>query len=119
VGCKAKVLVKGGEVLRVENIECPRGEEYMLEEVRNPVRDLFAVVRIENTGVPVLPVRSSKPVPKEMLAKCIAELARIRVRAPVKLGEVITKNFLGLDVDIVATRCLESGQAVARKRQGR
>jgi CxxC motif-containing protein len=105
VGCRAKVIIREGE-MEVENIECPRGRDYVLKEVRQPERDFFTVVRITGATIPVLPVRATKPLPKEKLRGCASELAKVEVKAPVKLGDVIVKNILNLGADVVATRDL-------------
>ncbi|MEM3171860.1 MAG: DUF1667 domain-containing protein, partial [Candidatus Hadarchaeales archaeon] len=58
-------------------------------------------------GGGVLPVRSTGPIPKERLKEAVKELAAVEVEGPVRMGEVIVKNLLGLGVDVVATWELE------------
>ena len=55
---------------------------------------------------PVLPVRTNKPIPKEKLKEGMQGVAQIEAQAPVKTGDVIVADFLGLGVDLVATRDL-------------
>lgn len=104
IGCKAKVTIENGKVSKIEGVECPRGEEYARKEVEAPVRDFFTTVRIRGASKQVLPVRSTQPIPKDKIMDCALELAKIVVDAPVKAGDVIVKNILGLGVDIIATR---------------
>lgn len=106
VGCKAKVTLREGEVVEIKGLECPRGEEYVVQEVKDPRRDFFTTVRIKGAKTNVLPVRSTAPLPKQKLLECARELAGVEVEAPVKLGEVVVKNVLGLGIDIIATRDL-------------
>lgn len=103
VSCRARVSLQNGDVLEVQNIECPRGREYALQEIRAPMRDFFTTVRVTNAPTQVISVRSTGPVPKVKLKECAFELAKIKVEAPVRRGDVIVKNILGLGVDIVAT----------------
>jgi CxxC motif-containing protein len=98
--------MRGGEITKIENIQCERGEDYVLKEVKAPMRDFFATVRIKGAKIPLLPVRATGPVPKEKLMKCSSALTKIEVAAPVKLGDVIVKNILDLGVDVIATRNL-------------
>lgn len=105
VGCRARVYVEGGRAVRWEQLECKAGEEYVKREVERPLRDFFTVVRVKGGGV--LPVRSTGPIPKEKLKEAVRELAAIEVEGPVRMGEVIVKNLLGLGVDVVATWELE------------
>ncbi|MGQ9460238.1 MAG: DUF1667 domain-containing protein [Candidatus Bathyarchaeaceae archaeon] len=110
VGCKAKVTIENGKVSKIEDVECPRGEEYAAREIEAPVRDFFTTVRIRGASSPVLPVRSIQPIPKDKIMDCALELAKIVVDAPVKAGDVIVKNPLGLGIDIVATRDMDQAK---------
>ena len=107
IGCKAKVTIKNGKIFKIEDVECPRGEEYVTREIEAPVRDFFTTVRIKGANIPVLPVRSTQPIPKDKMLDCALELANIVVDAPVEAGDVIVKNLLGLGVDIIATRDMD------------
>jgi len=107
LGCEATVTIKNGRVIKVENLECPRGEDYVLKEIEAPKRDFFTTVRIRGARVPVCPIRATQPVTKEKLLDCSKELAKIVVDAPIKIGDVIVENLLGLGIDIIATRNLE------------
>ena len=107
VGCKAKVTIENGKISKIEDVECPRGEEYVAREIEAPTRDFFTTVRIKGASTPVLPVRSTQPIPKGKMLDCALELANIVVDAPVEAGDVIVKNLLGLGVDIIATRDMD------------
>ena len=107
VGCKAKVTIEDGKISKIEDVECPRGEEYVKTEIEAPVRDLFTTVRIRGARVPVLPVRSTQPISKDKMLDCVLELANIVVDAPIKAGDVIIKNPLSLGMDIIATRDMD------------
>lgn len=107
VGCIAKVTIENGKITEIEGLECPRGEEYVRRELEAPVRDFFTTVRINGAAIPVLPVRSTQPIPKDKMLDCVLELANVVVAAPVEAGEIIVRNPLGLEVDIIATRDLD------------
>ena len=107
VGCRARVTIENGKISEIEGLECSRGEEYVRRELEAPVRDFFTTVKIKGAAIPVLPVRSTQPIPKDKIMDCVSELAKIVVAAPVQTGEIIAKNPLGLEVDIVATRDLD------------
>jgi CxxC motif-containing protein len=107
VGCIAKVTIENGKITEIEGLECPRGEEYVRRELEAPVRDFFTTVRINGAAIPVLPVRSTQPIPKDKILDCVLELANVVVAAPVEAGEIIVRNPLGLEVDIIATRDLD------------
>lgn len=107
MGCKISVEVDNGEVVNVANAGCKIGRNFSIQEVKSPMRDFFSTVRVEGGRIPVVSVRSTGPVPKNMLMLCASELVRIVVRAPVRLGDRIVENILSLDVDIIATKNVE------------
>ncbi len=107
MGCKISVEIKDGEVIKIENAECRRGRDYSIQEVTSPVRDFFTTVRVEGGMIPVLSVRSTRPIPKNMLMACASELAKIVISPPVRLGDTVVNNILNLGIDIVATKTIE------------
>jgi len=108
VGCRARVVLRSGRVLAVKNVECSRGKAYATNEVKAPVRDFFTTVRLEGARNRVLPVRTTAPVPKNRVMDCALELSKITVKSPVKAGDVVVRNLLGLGVDVITTRDLQS-----------
>ena len=92
--------------LLMEGQGCKRGETYSTDEFLAPKRTLATTVRIKGAFIPLIPVRSSVPVPKERLNDILDLLARIEVQAPFKCGAAVVQNVLGLGADIIATRSL-------------
>ena len=52
----------------------------------------------------LLPVVSKSVLPKGKILDCAKELKKVTVKAPVKAGDVVAADILGLGVDIVASR---------------
>ena len=52
---------------------------------------------------PVVPVKTSAPIPKTMIFDCMKEINKACVNAPVSIGQVVIADVLGTGVDIVAT----------------
>lgn len=107
VGCRANITLENGKISGIEGLECPRGEEYVTKELEAPVREFFTTIRIKGAKTPVLPVRSTQPIPKDRIMRCVLELASIVVDAPVKAGDIIVRNPLGLRVNIIATKDMD------------
>lgn len=107
LGCPIEVEIENGEVVAVTGNTCKRGDAYARAEITNPVRSLTTSVKVENGVHPVVPVKSSGPVPKNKMFECMDVINSVTVKAPVKIGDVIIKDILGLGVDIVATNCDE------------
>ena len=104
IGCDITVTLGENKVLSIEGNGCPRGLEYARNEILNPRRYLMTVVRVRNGDLPVVSVKSSKPIPKKLIKRAMMEIAKIEVKAPIRIGDIIIKNLLGLDVNIIATR---------------
>jgi CxxC motif-containing protein len=104
LGCRTTVRIGDrGEVLKVLGHKCNQGRQYVLEEFRNPVRILTATILTEKSPLPLLPVRTNRPIVKSRLKEATLALARVKAKPPVKMGEVILPNLLNSGVDVVAT----------------
>lgn len=104
IGCRMDVALDGGRVKAVQGNQCEKGEEHAIREVRFPGRVLTTTVKTDIPGVPLLPVRSDREIPKDRLLDCMRVIARHRVCGSVRLGEAVIENILGTGADIVACR---------------
>lgn len=109
LGCPIEVEIENGQVISVRGNTCKRGDAYARTEVTNPVRSLTTSVKLEGGIHPVVPVKSSSPVPKDRMFDCMKEINGAVIKAPVKIGDVVIENICGLGVDIIATNC-DSGK---------
>ena len=108
MSCELTATVEDGVVTSVTGNLCPRGDKYAREELTAPTRMLTSTVRVEGGRLPLLPVVSAARLPKNRIADCAAALRGVRVKAPVRVGDVIAADILGLGVDIVASRDMET-----------
>lgn len=107
VGCKLIVEEKDGEIIVSRNM-CPRGREFAVEELKDPKRILPTSVKVEGGEYPLVSVKTSKPIPKSRIFDVMEKIKKLKVRAPVKVGDVLLRNVLGLGADVVATRNVEA-----------
>lgn len=107
-GCHIMVEGEGEKILSVEGYGCKRGLEYGSAEFAHPVRILTTTVKISGVQSDLLPVRSSKPLPKEKLFDCMEVIRATQVQLPVNRYDVIIPNICGTDIDIVATKTVEA-----------
>ena len=91
------------EVISVTGNTCPRGDKYARQECTHPERMLTSTVKVEGGRLPVVPVKSASPIPKEMLFDAMKEVNKVTLKAPVTFGDVAVKNILGTGIDIVVT----------------
>lgn len=99
-GCHLKI----DENLNVSGNGCIRGIEYGVAELTNPTRMVTSTVSLINGEIDRLPVVTSKPIPKSKIFEVMEEINKVKINAPVYVKDVVIKNVLNLDVDIVATR---------------
>ncbi|WP_288822932.1 DUF1667 domain-containing protein [uncultured Megasphaera sp.] len=107
MGCLLTVTLTDGAVTDVKGNTCPRGEIYAHQELTNPQRMLTSTVSVQGGVLALLPVVSKTTLPKGKILECANELRNIFVEAPIKTGDVIVSNILGLGVDIIASRDME------------
>jgi CxxC motif-containing protein len=104
VGCEMDVEVKDGEVLSIEGNRCAKGEEFVLQELREPMRILTTTVRINGAKWAMLPVRTDKPIPKRLFFEVVSELANLELQAPVKVSKVIMTDVADTGANVIASR---------------
>ena len=101
LSCAVEVEVEDGKVIDVRGHTCPRGKEWAIEEITNPKRVVMSVVPVEGGAIPTVSVKTAEPVPKEKIPELMEFLAKLRLKAPVKIGDVVAE-WEG--IKIVATR---------------
>ena len=130
-GCRLKV---DEESFAVTGNSCPRGAVYGANELRSPVRVVTSTVVVEPAGTSIarpqspdclprtsdacpyggagrdlprrLPVKTDRPIPKGKIFEVMAEIAKVRVHAPVRVGDILIPNVAGTDGNVVATKNL-------------
>lgn len=105
--CDIEVLFENNKVVSVEGALCPRGKTYIDNELSNPVRNIATSVKIENGQLPLASVKLSRPIPKDKIFDVMKEIKKIKINAPVHIGQVIIKNVLELDSDVVITKNID------------
>lgn len=113
LGCRLEVDAEDHEVVEVRGFACKRGKEFALQEHADPRRFVTTTVRVEGGVWPRLPVKTAGSVPKAKVADLCRELHRVRLQAPVRLGDVVLADAVGTGVDVVATRDLPAGRSLA------
>ena len=104
MGCAITVeLDDNNEVISVTGNTCPRGDKYARKECTHPERMLTSTVKVEGGRLPVVPVKSASPIPKEMLFDAMKEVNKVTLKAPFTFGDVAVKDILGTGIDIVVT----------------
>ena len=105
-GCH--IMVEGGKeaVASAAGYGCKRGLEYATAEFTHPVRILTTTVKMAGVENDLLPVRSSRPIPKEKLFECMEVIRTVEATLPVACYDVLVSDICGTGVDIVATKAV-------------
>ncbi|RLF43438.1 MAG: molybdopterin oxidoreductase [Thermoplasmata archaeon] len=104
LGCRMEVSIEKNKIIRIEGNSCPRGEMYARQEVEAPSRIVISVVKCRDCNLPVISVKTEKPVPKERIREVIDSLAEVEVEPPVNVGDIIVEDVAGTGVNVIATR---------------
>ncbi|MDR1629618.1 MAG: DUF1667 domain-containing protein [Oscillospiraceae bacterium] len=108
LGCLLTVVFEDGKALSVTGNSCKRGIAYAETEMTNPTRMLTTTVKVRGGVLPVLPVKSDKPVPKSRMFECMRVINAVVLDAPVHIGDVVIKDILGTGIDVIATNDMTS-----------
>jgi len=103
-GCNLDVEFDQNNIISVDGNNCKLGLSYAEEEVFHPVRMVTTTAAVMNGFIKLLPVKTSCPIDKSLTFDIVKEISKIRVEAPVKLGDIIIKNILNTGADIIAAR---------------
>ena len=103
IGCQLKVVQDDGGV-SVSGHTCPKGKTYGVAEMTDPRRMVTFSVAVDGGQMPLVSVKTQQPIAKDRMFDVVAELRKLRLKAPIEIGDTILHNVAGTDVDIVATR---------------
>lgn len=103
LGCQITVMEENGELVVTGN-NCPKGEKYVIDEMTNPTRMVTSMVEVNGGDIPVVSVKTKEAIPKDKIDDCIKALKGVRVKAPVKIGDVIVDNVAGMGIPVIATK---------------
>ena len=107
-GCELEIAYEGDQILSVTGNKCPKGAEYAEQEIKNPMRTIASSVNLVGGSMPLVSVRVNGPIPKAKIMDVTEVIRKTTVTAPVKIGDVVIADVLGLGVDVVATRNVDA-----------
>ena len=109
LGCAITVKGEADRIESVEGFTCKRGEQYARDEFICPKRTLTTTVRLTGSTEPLLAVRSSAPVPKELIPTCMEIIRGMSISAPVSDHQILIDNIAGTGAAIMACREAKAG----------
>lgn len=102
-GCEIEIDYneKTKEVYSMSGQGCRRGEDYARAECIAPMRTLTTTMKVAGGGL--IPVKTSKPVPRSLLLDCMKSINTAEAPAGSQIGSIILQDIIGTGADIVAS----------------
>ena len=104
-GCNIKVEFEKDKVTNIEGNTCKRGYDYAFSEITNPVRTLTSTIKLEDGNM--VSLKTDKPIPKNLISKCMKEINKTIAKPPIKEGQILIENILNTGCNIVATKLIK------------
>lgn len=86
---------------------CPRGEQYAIDELTKPVRNISSIVKVEGGRGTVISCKTASEIPKGSIEEVMRVINNTTVKAPIKVGDVLIEDVAGTGINIVATNVME------------
>jgi len=112
-GCLIKVEYEGTNINNIKGDECPEGKDYVKNEITNPLRVFTGSILVENGDFSLISVKTHVPIPKKYIKKIGEITRRIKVDAPIEIGQVVASNLLNENIDLIATRKIEKKKSLS------
>ena len=95
---------KPPKLLRASGQRCPRGLDWVRQEIENPMRTIASSVLVQNGDFIAASVRTATPIPLEKVGAVMAAIRNQYPEAPLYIGQVLIENVAGTDADVIVTR---------------
>lgn len=105
-GCELEVDTAGGGIIVTGN-RCPKGYDYAVQEITNPLRNIATSVLVKGGSLPLVSVRLNQPIEKSRIFAVMDAIKTVTLTAPVHIGDVVLKNAAGTGSDVIATKNIE------------
>lgn len=103
LGCSLTAVIKDREIT-VSGHTCKRGEDYARKEILNPSRTVTSTIRVTGGEIAMVSVKTAQEIPKGSIMDVMKEICKTKVKAPIRLGDVLIENCAGTGVSVVATK---------------
>ena len=107
LGCAITVNMEDSNILSVTGNTCPRGDAYARKEVTSPTRIVTSTIRVTGSAAAVGSCKTKSDIPKSKIFDVIADMQKVSVPAPIKIGDILIKDVAHTGVDIVATQNIQ------------
>ncbi|MBQ7308327.1 MAG: DUF1667 domain-containing protein [Clostridia bacterium] len=99
MGCKLEITKQGEEIVVTGN-GCIRGIQYGKEEITAPKRVVTSLIKTDDM---IYSVKTSKPIPKEMIFDVIKCIQETKTTCEYEIGDKVTEDILKTGADLKVT----------------
>ena len=113
-GCPLQAEMEDGSEIQINDMGgrlCKKGAAWARQELLNPVRTISSSIIVDDGDFPLVSVRTDCPIPLEGIFTVMEEIKSARVKAPVRIGDILIKNPARTACNIIATRNVNSAGA--------
>lgn len=106
-GCPLEAEIEEGDRVEVGEVTgslCEKGPVWAQQELTNPVRTIASNVLVAGGDFDLVSVRTDAAIPLGKIMDVMADVRKIQIAAPVRIGDVLIKNPAGTSCNIIATR---------------
>jgi len=104
LGCLLTINHNQTTILEINGNRCSIGLQHAEKELFNPERTLTTTVKVRNGHLPLVSVRTNKPIPKKRIFDTMNLLAKVEVEAPISIGEKIIPKLFDTNASVIATK---------------
>ena len=104
MSCILDVKYINKKIKTIKGHQCKKGRKYAEEELFDPKRTLTSTVKVNHGVIPLVSVRTDRPIPKNLIFPIMHEIMQLTLDAPIKLGDIIVKNIQNTDANLIATK---------------
>ena len=105
-GCDITANVEQEVIASIEGASCHKGTDYIKQELTDPRRNIASSVIVEEGDLALVSVKLDFPIPKDKIFEVMEEIKKVRVQAPIDVGQILLRNVLGLNCNLIATKAV-------------
>ena len=102
-GCEISAEYEGKTLISCTGHKCDNGKKYVEQELCDPRRTIASSVLVIGGERPLVSVRLTQPIPRDLIFPLMDKIHTISVTAPVKAGTVLMENVFGTGSDLITT----------------
>ena len=94
-GCEITAEYEGTDVRSIEGATCPKGQDYVRQELTDPRRNIATSIPVECGELPLV---------KKDIFTVMDAINKLHVKAPTAIGQVVLPDVCGLGANVIITK---------------